>query len=284
MNSRREFNISRRIGVQCASRASDNNVRRLGEEKKISYKQLCDEADTRFSRFIPEPRDWPQAINQGLKPVCGLVALYMALQKQVLGEVNIPLPSYEFRKQNSPLAPTLLTKAQSLGFTRNGPIFNVTFLKAILDSFGFLSTAVKLIEQDYHQMIQSELMQGKVVIVACDLHGGLTQFPGVSGGSRSHWALLYGFYTNKMGRLMYLVCHYGDYFEWSGDDLLRSNRELPEQNIRVLNHAPQERDGHFVKGDETLTHFKFGMLSIPLQNRPITEDDECNPTKRPRLI
>jgi hypothetical protein len=213
--------------------------------------------DPKCVHYVPESSKWPEPIDQGPFPTCGLVALAMALKAQAKTSDNVV---------------TLFNQACELKVTNTGSIFNIHHLKTILDSFHIDSTAQILKPEEYHSKIISELLQNKMVVVACDLNlASRNGFPGVAGGHRSHWALVYGYYTAKDGELKYLVCHHGRYFIWTSSELYQSNMQLPTENPRLSDAemkalAAGESCGRFVQGDQSLKLFKFGVLSIPQQN------------------
>lgn len=188
-----------------------------GELNIISPDNLNKQIDQSKDYVVPCPKNFPESVNQGSFPICGLAAV-LAVLKARHGRKR--------KKSELPSLEELLELAQSKTLTSCGAIYHIQYLKILLSHFDVGSSYHISNPKNYHENLKTHLKQGKLAIVALDIDGQRRGFPGNSQGMRTHWATVFGYFYDQKGALHYLVMQYGLYYIWSAEDLLLSNNAM----------------------------------------------------------
>ncbi|GEM_PF-5546916 len=196
-----------------------------GRVDQLTLKQLSLFFSPTKRGNFPQSEDWPTPrIQEG--PYCGFLALCIALDYARITKFSTHGPS------------KLIEIAKELKLTTVGEIINIKFFAHILQTLTIPhGKAIQNTSSHFIAEICKQVDEHNTVIASCDL-GPNSNFPGVSGGARAHWALIFG-YVYLKGRqkddeengdevedeLYFLVTQYGKYFLWSAKDLQESNQQ-----------------------------------------------------------
>ncbi len=248
------------------------------------------------------PKTWPRKEEQ-VGWTCGLYALYAALIYRSLHSgafIDLPRPvntAPSFLKRK----PSLLGIAKDLKFTTIGEILDVSYFSLIIEALGIPNKkSIQSTAESFLQDICDLLDTKNTVIVSCDI-GPSGEFPGQSNGGQAHWVLAFG-YCYLQQKLFFLIMQYGDYYLWSGEDLLRSNAQNPQAEYpRSENYGyyyyssalggtnffpftneqkviPQEHAGAKVIPTTTLEKFYFTLFPIPYAKKTNRQIPAPQPT------
>ena len=204
----------------------------------------------------------PVLYDQDNSPTCGLVAIYMALIHQAMGDISIP----SVHKKTGGNSYSILELAKKMRVTIFGAIYNIQYMKDIVTEMGFYSMAHISNRYSYHSDIIKALNSNYVVIVACDLSNTAKSFPGNSQGKKTHWAMIFKYFYTPENILLYWVAHHNNYYIWNGFELLNSNAQLPKENPRASRKPADSSKGtQKIPDDKSLEYFKYSMLFVPPQ-------------------
>lgn len=228
------------------------------------------------------PPTWPgyEVEGRGRHPACGLYALYIILRahpKLVQKNVLPRPPTHEMCTSADPIS--LMEIAQALGLTESGPLYSVFHLEKLCDALNIVSFSYLLPDDDlqelsnetlkscYLRKIQDLLSAGNWLIAAADVS--------IRAGYGTHWIVLFGWFFDQSKMLYVLGADAGRYYCLSGEELFQANKNLPVKNplYAETEYAETESERSLtsrscgqvkaVEGDDDLSTFRFGLLSIP---------------------